>query len=75
MNIPGTVHRGKVELDGGYSLPEGARVFVFVAETSPGKSNNPVQFPLVRSKHPASLNLSNQRIAELLDDEDMSSGH
>ena len=75
MRIPGRVCDGKVVLDGQHALPEGTNVFVEVCDTpEPTDHPTPVQFPLVRSQRPGSLNLSNQRIAEILEDEDLSAG-
>ena len=72
MTIPGRVHDGVVVLEGGSRLPEGAVVTV-VYESEPAdrtRERHRVQVPLVRSKHPGTLNLTNQRIAEILDEED-----
>ena len=75
MKIPATVRNGKVVLDTDVQLPEGARVIVEVGLNPNGaRPVAEVQFPLVRSKFPGSLNLSNQQIAELMDDEDISAG-
>jgi hypothetical protein len=74
MEIPGHVANGVVVLDGGATLPEGTVVTVLVTELrirrKPGKKKR-VKLPLIHSKHPGSLNLSNERIAEILQDEDV----
>jgi hypothetical protein len=73
-NISGRVKNGVVVLDNGLRLPEGAAVTV-VPRKSPSRvaSTRPrrVVFPLVRSKHPGTLHLTNQRIAEILEQEDI----
>jgi hypothetical protein len=70
MRIRGRICDGKIVLDGQPSLPEGSEVIVEVCDT-PKRSDPPVfvQFPLFRSKNPGTLNLSNQRIEEILEDE------
>ena len=74
MEIPGHVQNGVVVLDGPMSLPEGAAVTV-VVRSSPVThfSRNPkrVEFPLVRSTAPGSIDLTNERIAEILEEEDI----
>ena len=76
MNIPGRVHNGVVVLDGSVSLPEGAAVNVSY-RTSPlirvAKNQKRVEFPLVPSSKPGSVHLTNEMIAEILDEEDASS--
>jgi hypothetical protein len=63
-------------LDGGATLPEGTAVTVWGAGVriwrKPGKKK-PVRFPLVRSEQPGTLKLTNQRIAEILQEEDLAS--
>ena len=39
--------------------------------TTPPKSRHRVQLPLVRSDHPGSVDLTNDRIAELLAEDDL----
>lgn len=76
MQIPGRVSNGVVVLEGGQSLPEGASVVVTVcnSEGSQEAKDLPLPFPIVRSKHPGSVKLTGDRIAELLEDDDLSSG-
>ena len=73
MKIPGRVRNGVVVFEKGASLPEGAAVVVVYPAASP-ESQPPqqkrVQFPLVRSAQPGSIDLTNDRIAENLDDQD-----
>lgn len=74
MEIPGRVENGVVVLEGETRLPDGAAVTVLYPRVrvwrKPGKKK-PVTFPLVRSKHPGSLQLNNDRIAEILQEEDV----
>jgi hypothetical protein len=76
MRIPGHVKNGVVVLQGGRKLPEGAKVTVF-CRLGPGSQPSPkkkrVQLPLVQSTHPSSLRLSNERIAEILEAEELAS--
>jgi hypothetical protein len=73
MNIPGRVRNGVVVPEGGASLPEGASVAIVYPVPS-SESSSPrrkrVQFPLVRSAQPGSIDLTNDRIAEILNEED-----
>jgi hypothetical protein len=73
MKIPGHVANGVVVLDGGARLPEGATVVVLAPDSrNRGKPRNkPIRFPLVRSKHPGILDLTNHRIAEVLQTGDL----
>jgi hypothetical protein len=76
MEIRGRVHNGVVVLEGEPNLPEGATVSVLypVAPLAvPPDSGERVQFPLVRSDRPGTLHLTSDRIAELWEDDDVSS--
>jgi hypothetical protein len=75
MELCGRVHNGIVVLDGGVVLPEGAVVIVTYparAETSPPPQKKRIEFPLVPSANPGGLDLTNERIAAILDEEDAS---
>ena len=75
MEIRGRVHNGVVVLEADLTLPEGTIVTVSYTEprpTVPPKSGYRVQFPLVRSDRPGSLDLTADRIAELRDEDDFS---
>jgi hypothetical protein len=75
MEIRGRVRNGVVVLESDISLPEGTIVTVSYTEpppTVPPKSGYRVQFPLVRSDRPGSLDLTADRIAELWDEDDFS---
>ncbi len=68
MEIRGRVHNGVVVLEGELPLPEGTEVIVSsgaAPETKPVGEQR-IEFPLVRSKHPGSLRLTGQRVAEFL---------
>ena len=72
MVVRGHVRNGVVVLDGGPELPEGAAVTVSCAEpavTSP-ETKRRVEFPLVSSAHPGSVDLTGERVAEILNEED-----
>ena len=74
MEILGRVHNGVVVLDGEPPLPEGTVVTVsckVAPATSPVETKR-IEFPLVRSKHPGSLPLTAERVAEFLEEEDVS---
>ena len=72
MQISGHIPNGVVVLDESTSLPEGTPVTVTV-RTEPAihfaKNRTRVQFPLVESDRPGSVHLTNERIAEILEDE------
>ena len=73
MELHGRVQNGVVLLDGGAVLPEGAAVIVTYpagTETTAAPQKNRIEFPLVRSANPGSLDLTNDRIAEILDEDD-----
>lgn len=76
MEIPGRVQQGVVVLEGPAVLPEGAAVTVTLRDTPAirvARNQRRVEFPLVRSSAPGSVHLTNARIGELLDEEDVSS--
>src|SRR5208337_2724674 len=73
MEIRGRVHNGVVVLEGEFPLPEGTEVIVSsgaAPETKPVEEQR-IEFPLVRSKHPGSLRLTGQRVAEFLEEDDV----
>lgn len=74
MVIPGRVKNGVVVLEGGPALPDGIEVSVScdlpTAITPPCERR--VKFPLVCSKRPGSLKLTAERVAELLEEGDVS---
>jgi hypothetical protein len=73
MTLPGRVHDGVVVLDGESTLPDGTAVSV-VSRTSPvirvAKHQRSVVLPLVPSDRPGSVELTADRIAEILDEQD-----
>jgi hypothetical protein len=71
MQIPGHIANGVVVLDGGPIPPEGTPVVVSCAPKSTASSKARVKLPLVDSAHPASVNLTGARVAELLEGEDV----
>lgn len=76
MVIHGSIQNGVVVLHGGVSLPEGAAVAVVYQGTAQlqgdDKHHKRAPFPLVRSARPGSVDLTNDRIAELLDEQAVS---
>jgi hypothetical protein len=78
MEIQGRVHNGVVVLEGEPQLPEGAAVTVTwpaPAESTPREPRTRIQVPLVRTGRPGSVDLTGERIAEILDEEDASPRH
>ena len=73
MEIRGRVHNSVVVLEGELPLPEGTEVIVSsgtAPKTKPvGKQR--IEFPLVRSKRPGSLQLTGQRVAKFLEEDDV----
>lgn len=83
MVIHGHVENGVVIPHGNLALPNGTEVTIVLREPntaaeSTGPSSAPaakrVQFPLVYSDQPGSVHLTGERIGEILDEEDASSG-
>ena len=75
MEIHGRVQNGVVVLEGGRSLPERAIVTVsypLATTTKPPDSREKVQLPLVLSDRPGNLDLTAERIAELWEEDDVS---
>ena len=75
MEIRGRVHNGVVVLEGELPLPEGAVVTVSYpvpSRAGPPDSRRRVRLPLVPSDRPGSRPLTAERVAELLEDEDVS---
>jgi hypothetical protein len=74
MTLLGRVENGVIVLDGPAPLPEGARVSVsFPAKTaSPATAGRPVALPIFDYDGPPDIDLTNERIAEILDRDDAS---
>jgi len=76
MVIRGRVRNGVVVLQGGPALPDGLEVTVSCPDlpgTRPRRRKRRVELPLVRSDHPGTLHLTAERIAEILEEDDLSS--
>ena len=76
MEIQGRVHNGVVVPERELPLPEGALVTVVYPvspKIKPPDSGRRVRLPMVRSDNPGSLQLDAERVAELLDDDDVPS--
>ncbi len=77
MEIQGRVENGVVVLEGDPQLPEGMVVTVSFPDPPPTEPPAPrqrVSFPLIRTGRPGSLLLTAERIAEILEEDDVSSG-
>lgn len=76
MEIVGRVNQGVIVLEGDAHLPEGAQVRVLYEPVEEAKKdpNYRVTLPLVRTGKPGTLHLTNEMIAEIFDEEDLSSG-
>lgn len=78
MIYPGRVQNGVVVLESGQVLPEGASVSIWcptIAKLHPSPKGQRVQVPLVRSERPGCVELTGDRIAAILDEEDAPSRH
>ena len=76
MQVSGHVQNGVVVLDGAVSLPEGASVVVMYQESPVirvAETRIPVVLPIFDADETATIDLTNERIAEILDQEDASS--
>lgn len=72
MQTQGIVHNGAIIVEGGVPFPEGTRVIVSeIIPVPPKKGKTRVQLPLVDCDHPGTIHLTNERIAELFDEEDL----
>lgn len=76
MELHGLVQNGVIVLSGGLSLPEGTPVTVSCSleagSRAPGEKTR-IEIPLVRTGKPGTLKLTNERIAEIFDEEDIAS--
>lgn len=72
MDIPGHVSNGVVVLEGGVSLPEGTPVIVSCQSRDATTTKSRIVLPLVPSTHPGSVHLTADRIADILEQDDVS---
>jgi hypothetical protein len=84
MVIRGHIQNGVIIPHGNLSLPNGTEVTIVLRETTSAAAAAPpstdsaakrIQLPLVHCDRPGSLNLTNERIGEILDDEDVAPRH
>ena len=76
MEIQGVVQNGVVVFAGQVPFPEGTKVSVAVCDNSANRDapeRKRVEFPIYYSDAPGTIDLTNERIAEILDDEDIES--
>lgn len=76
MDIDGLVQNGVVVFPEGQSLPEGMRVTVscpLPPSKAVGKAKHRISLPLVGSVNPGTLQMTAERVAELLEEADVSS--
>ena len=76
MEITGRVRDGVIVLEGAPPLPEGALVtvsFPASGSSTPPQRRERVHLPLVLSKRPGSVDLTAEKIAEILNDDDVAS--
>jgi hypothetical protein len=76
MQTQGVVHNGAIVVEGGVPFPEGTRVLVSAIipqQMATGRTR--ITLPLVHGDQPGSIVLTNERIAELLDEEDLAPRH
>jgi len=76
LEIQGFVQNGVVVLDDSMSLPEGAAVVVTYRappEIRVATNPKPVVLPIFDSDEPDTIDLTNDRLTEILDQEDASS--
>ncbi len=73
MEISGFVQNGVIILIDGPPLPEGLPVTVSYNQNGvslPAVARTRIEFPLIRTGQPGSWDLTNERIAEILEDDD-----
>jgi hypothetical protein len=77
MVISGRVENGVVIPEGNVPLPEGAVVTITCLSPPniPSSTKKRIQLPLVVTGRPGTLNLTNERIGEILEEEDVSPRH
>ena len=72
MELSGRIQNGVVVLDDPLALPEGVTVTI---RSNPvirvAKNQKRVEFPLIRSASPGSEHLTNERIQQILEEEDI----
>jgi len=74
MELSGRIENGVVVLDDPLALPEGAAVTVTIRSMPAvwsAKNQRKVEFPMIPSASPGSVHLTNERIHEILEEEDI----
>jgi hypothetical protein len=74
MKIPGRVQDGVIVLPPGVTMPEGTPVVVscnLPTQAKTGRKKRRVVLPLVPSSRPGTVDLTGERIAKILEEEDL----
>jgi hypothetical protein len=71
MELFGCIQNGVVVLDAGTSIPEGTRVTVSPVSPRAVIVMKPGELPVVLGGEPGSVHLTNERINEILEEEDL----
>lgn len=71
MTLIGHIQNGVVVLDEGMTFPEGTRVAVSPLPTQPVIAMKPGELPVVMGGEPGSVDLTNERINEIFEEEDI----
>ena len=71
MELLGHIQNGIVVLDGGTAIPDGTHVFVSPVLPQPVIAIKPGELPSVVGGMPGSIFLTNERIHEILEEEDI----
>jgi hypothetical protein len=71
MTVTGHIQNGVVVLDGGTTFPDGTPVFVFPLSPQPVLLMTPGELPVVLGGVPGSVHLTNERINEIFEEEDI----
>jgi hypothetical protein len=72
--LAGRIQNGVVVFDGKPPLPEGMEVIVTfprISRANPPRPKKRVDLPFVKSRHPGSLQLTGDMVAEFLNDDDL----
>jgi hypothetical protein len=78
MELTGHIENGTIIIDTGSMPPDGSRIEIHVLEAHPPQLNKSakqrIQFPLINSRDPGTIHLTNEQIARIFDEEDLLAG-